>query len=167
VILIGLGANLAHLEYGPPRGTCEAGLEALERKNINILTRSSWYESAPVPPSGQSWFVNAVAQVATGMAPAELLTALHGVEADFGRVRGVPNAARVLDLDLLAYDGLVSLPGAWPELPHPRLAVRAFVVFPILEIAPQWRHPVSGLTAAQLAEALPPDQVARPLAGQT
>ena len=83
---------------------------------------------------------------------------LHAVEAEFGRARAVPNAARVLDLDLLAYDDLVSQPGAWPLLPHPRMAERAFVLLPLADLAPDWRHPVLGRTARELAEALPPGQ---------
>lgn len=163
VIFIGLGANLPHPEYGSPRQTCEAALAALEQAEISVLRRSRWYESTPVPPSNQPLFVNAVAEVATDLAPADALAALHRVEQALGRRRGVPNAARVLDLDLLAYGRIVSAPGAVPVLPHPRLSERAFVVLPIAELAPAWRHPVSGHTAAELAEALPPGPTAWPL----
>ena len=71
--------------------------------------------------------------------------------------------ARVLDLDLLAYGRKVSAPGAWPVLPHPRLSERAFVVLPLAELAPDWRHPVSGLSAAELAAKLPAGTEVSPL----
>lgn len=120
--------------------------------------RSSWYRSAPVPPSDQPWFVNAVAGVRTALSPRDLLVALHDVEAEFGRVRSVRNASRTLDLDLLAYgDAVIEDPGGL-VLPHPRLAERAFVLLPLAEVAPAWRHPVSGLTAGEMLALLPAGQ---------
>ncbi len=163
MILIGLGANLPSPRHGEPRATCEAALTALEAAGVKVLRRSRWYRSAPVPASDQPWFVNGVAAVETGLAPAELLALLHRIEADFGRARRRRNEARILDLDLLAYGERRSAPGEAPVLPHPRLAGRAFVVLPLAEIAPGWRHPVSGLTAAEMAGLLPPDQVAQPI----
>ncbi len=164
MIFIGLGANLPHPVHGSPRQTCEAALAALEQEAIRVLRRSRWYESTPVPPSDQPLFVNAVAEVASDLPPQDLLAALHRVEAAFGRRRGAANAARVLDLDLLTYGRIVSAPGAIPVLPHPRLSARAFVVLPLAELAPAWRHPVSGLCARELAEALPPGPTPWPLA---
>ena len=163
MILVGLGANLEHPRYGPPRKTLETALKALEQSGIVVLARSRWYQSAPVPPSDQPWFVNAVASVATDLTPAELLTKLHEIEARFGRSRQRRNEARVLDLDLLAYHDLVSAPGACPVLPHPRLAERAFVVLPLRELAPDWRHPGSGLSIGELAGRLNPAETAEPL----
>ncbi len=163
MILVGLGANLEHPHYGPPRETLEAALEALRRSGVVVLTRSRWYRSAPVPPSDQPWFVNAVASVETSLSPAALLATLHEIEARFGRSRRRRNEARVLDLDLLAYHDRVSAPGECPVLPHPRLAERAFVVLPLAEVAPDWRHPVSGRSAAELACRLNPADTAEPL----
>lgn len=163
MIIIGLGANLAHPEHGPPRHTCEAALAALGEGGVKVLRRSRWYESAPVPRSDQPWFINGVAELATGLDAAALLAYLHRVEADFGRVRRSVNEARLLDLDLLAYGRLVSAPGEVPVLPHPRLGERAFVVLPLAELAPEWRHPESGQSAAELALGLPPGQTARPI----
>ena len=97
------------------------------------------------------------------MSPADLLAKLHEIEAGFGRVRHRANDARVLDLDLLAYHDRASAPGESPILPHPRLAERAFVVLPLAEVAPDWRHPVSGLSAAELASRLDPAETAEPL----
>jgi 2-amino-4-hydroxy-6-hydroxymethyldihydropteridine diphosphokinase len=164
-IYIALGANLDHPSLGPPRASCEAALESLQKHGPQVLGRSRWYRSAPVPHSGQPWFVNGVAEIATGLDPGRLLALLHRIENDFGRVRLARDEARVLDLDLIAYGGRVSAPGAWPVLPHPRLAERAFVVLPLAELAPAWRHPASGLSAAELAESLQ-DQGAVPFADE-
>ena len=131
MILIGLGANLPSPEHGPPRATLAAALEALQARGARVLRRSPWYESAPVPPSGQPWYVNAVAEVESGLSPPALLDALLAVEAGFGRVRGARNASRSVDLDLLDYGGLVTGPDEKPELPHPRLHERAFVLLPL------------------------------------
>ena len=163
MILIGLGANLEHPRYGPPWRTLEAALEALRESGVVILARSRWYRSAPVPPSDQPWFVNAVASVETSLSPAALLARLHEIEAQFGRSRRRRNEARVLDLDLLAYHDRVSAPGESPVLPHPRLAERAFVVLPLAEVAPDWRHPVSGLGVSELVGRLDPAETAEPL----
>lgn len=161
--LIGIGSNLTNERYASPKDVCNAALAELERLGCSVLRRSRWYESAPVPPSDQPWFVNGVAQVESDLQPGELLALLHRVESDFGRIRRERNEARVLDLDLLDYDGRVSQSGTGPELPHPRLQERAFVLRPLAEIAPQWRHPVTGKTVSELIAALPADQIARPL----
>jgi 2-amino-4-hydroxy-6-hydroxymethyldihydropteridine diphosphokinase len=97
--------------------------------------------------------------VATGLDSRELLAALHAVEQDFGRVRTVANAPRIVDLDLLDFRGEVSAGGGQaPILPHPRLHQRAFVLQPLEDLEPQWRHPVSGRMIATLLAALPAGQ---------
>lgn len=162
-VLVALGANLPSPEHGPPVATLEAALRALEAAGLKILARSGWWESPPVPVSDQPWYVNGVVEVETGLGPEALLAKLHEIEAAFGRVRSAPNAARVLDLDLLAYGCLVRQgPGA-PLLPHPRLAERGFVLRPLAQIRPDWRHPVSGLSVAALIARLPAGQLVRPL----
>jgi 2-amino-4-hydroxy-6-hydroxymethyldihydropteridine diphosphokinase len=163
MILIGLGSNLESDALGSPRQVCEAALRELAESGIEIERVSRWYASAPVPPSDQPWFVNAVARVRTKLDPGALLALLHGIEDAFGRVRRVRNEARVIDLDLLAYDDRVSGPGDQPALPHPRLAGRAFVLVPLAEVAPGWRHPVSGKTVEALIAELPEGQALRPL----
>jgi len=163
MILIALGANLPSPQHGTPRQTCEAALVALAAGGVRVLRRSRWYRSDPVPPSGQPSFVNGVAEVATDLSPADLLALLHRIEKKFGRTRRQRNEARLIDLDLLAYGDRVSAAGEVPEIPHPRLAERAFVLLPLAELAPDWRHPVSGQRAADMAACLPPGQVAEPL----
>ena len=85
------------------------------------------------------------------------------MEADFGRRRGEPNSARILDLDLLAYGNQVSAENDSPRLPHPRLHERAFVVLPIVDLSPEWRHPTLNLTAKELLERLPGGQEIYPI----
>ena len=160
MILIGIGANLMHPYYGPPRATCEAALSAFNDSEIRVRRRSRWYRSAPVPASDQPWFVNGVAILETEFDPADVLRVLHRIEVDFGRVRERRDEARVLDLDLLAYGARISEPGTVPILPHPRLTERAFVLKPLAELVPDWRHPVTGMHVQDLLRALPADQTA-------
>ena len=157
MILIGIGANLAAPGYRTPLEACRAALARLASE-CRLRRNSAWYTSEPVPPSRQPWFINAVAEIETTMPPAALLEMLHDVEVHFGRVRRRRNAARTLDLDLLDYDGLVQTSGAGPSLPHPRMHERAFVIVPLCEIKPDWRHPVLGRTADDLHRQLPEGQ---------
>jgi 2-amino-4-hydroxy-6-hydroxymethyldihydropteridine diphosphokinase len=162
-VYIGLGANLPSPEHGTPRETLEAAMRALEAKGVAIVARSPFYESEPVPVSDQPWYLNAVVEVATDFSAAEVLALLHSVENAFGRVRAVRNEARVLDLDLLDHRGTVRDGPESPLLPHPRLTDRAFVLMPLRDIAPDWRHPVSGRSLAELLESLPEGQRIRRL----
>lgn len=154
-VLIALGANLPSW-VGAPRTTLEAALAALEEGGVRILRRSSWYVTAPVPASDQPCFTNGVVAGETTLGPEALLELLHGVEAAFGRERGEKNSARTLDLDLLAHGDRVETAKS-PLLPHPRLHERAFVMVPLTEIAPDWRHPVLNRTAAEILAENPVD----------
>ena len=124
---------------------------------------SRFYETAPVPASDQPWFVNVAVAVTTNLTPREALIACLAVEAALGRIRSVRNAARVIDIDILAWNDLVI---ESPDLtvPHPRLAERAFALLPLADIAPDWRHPVSGERVSELIAKLPGGQSIRPLA---
>ncbi len=165
MILIALGANLSTERYGPPEKGLDAALRALEGKGIRVMRRSRWYRSAPVPPSDQPWYVNGVAVIETDRSPAALLACLLEVERSFGRRRAERNEARVLDLDLLAYgERIENDVGAGLTLPHPRIHERAFVLRPLSEIAPDWRHPALERSAAQLWAALSGSGVVVPIA---
>lgn len=161
MILVGIGANLPSPRFGPPQATCEAALGCMAAAGVRVVARSRWYRTSPVPASDQPFYVNGVARVATDCDPAALLSALLGIERRIGRKRFETNAPRVIDLDLLAYDDVVSqgsaqgpgLPAA-PILPHPRLHERAFVLLPIRDIAPGWRHPATGQGLDELIDAL-------------
>lgn len=161
-VLIGLGANLPSFR-GAPLATCEAALEALGEAGVKVVRRSRWYRSAPLPPSPQPWFVNGVAAVETALDPVALLALLREIERRFGRVRVQLGEARKLDLDLLDYGSQVRPGEPPPELPHPRMHGRAFVLLPLAEVAPDWRHPRLGGSIAALIDALPPGQAAEPL----
>lgn len=175
-ILIGLGANLPSLA-GNPRQTLEAAVASLGRAGLEDIARSRWFATAPVPASDQPWFVNGVMAATTAMGPEAVLALLLDVESRFGRQRRQRWEARAIDLDLLAYDELV-LPDrtAWeraaadPEeaqsmlfVPHPRLHERRFVLAPLADLAPDWRHPVLDASAADLLAALPEDNACRPM----
>jgi 2-amino-4-hydroxy-6-hydroxymethyldihydropteridine diphosphokinase len=158
MILAGLGSNMTTPQLPTSERLLEESLKSMEERGITVSGRSSWFRSAPVPASDQPWFVNGVAKLVTDLSPWRLLALLHDVEAEYGRVRSVPNASRTLDLDLLAYDDLIVGGTDGLMLPHPRLAERAFVLRPLAQLAPEWRHPVSGLTAGEMLAGLPPGQ---------
>jgi 2-amino-4-hydroxy-6-hydroxymethyldihydropteridine diphosphokinase len=160
MILLGLGGNLPSPKYGSPADVLAAALGLLPQWGVRVLDCSPLYRSEPVPVSQQPWFVNAVARLDTALAPQALLALLHRLEAGMGRVRGERWAARIVDLDLLAYGDRTIRP-AGPDglaIPHPRMAQRAFVLAPLADLAPDWRHPELGKSAAELLAALGPDQ---------
>ncbi len=132
---IGLGSNL-----GAPRQTLLQALNDLEHAaGVELIEVSSLYRSAPVQATGPD-FINAVAEVRTTLAPLELLDCLLAIETAHHRQRPYRNAPRTLDLDLLWHDGLV-VDEPRLTLPHPRMHERAFVLAPLLELAPSWRLP--------------------------
>lgn len=161
-IFIALGANLPSVAYGAPRATLEAVPSLLAADSIRLLRRSSWWQSGPQPAAEQPDFINGVIEVETTLPPAELLARLHRIEAACGRSRQARWEARVLDLDLIDYRGL-SQPGggAEPALPHPRLSERLFVLLPLQEIAPGWRHPTDGRPLESLISTAQPLRINR------
>jgi 2-amino-4-hydroxy-6-hydroxymethyldihydropteridine diphosphokinase len=166
IALIGVGANLPGPDGRPALVTCRRAVAMLDAlPGMRLVGLSRWFESAPVPPSGQPPYVNAVAalRVDTGatIEPAVLLARLMEVEAACGRQRSTPNAARTLDLDIIGIGDLVR-EGCDPIVPHPRAHLRAFVLAPLADVAPDWVHPVLGRSAAALLAALPPQEI-RPL----
>ena len=163
MMFIGLGANLDSPKYGPPLATLKAALDALHSHSCTVLRCSSWYRSAPVPASSQSWFVNGVAELDTDLDPEALLIFLHSLEDRFGRVRSTPNAARTLDLDLLVYDNRVLTGPAGPIVPHPRLEERAFVLYPLRDLAPDWVDPRDGRPLTEIIGDLPDNQACFPI----
>lgn len=140
VAAIGLGSNLGDRER-----TLARALVLLERTSgVTVLRRSRWIETAPEGgPLGAGHFLNGAVLVETTLAPRELLDALLAIERRLGRERGVPNAPRTIDLDLLDHGGIrLDEPGL--RLPHPRMEERLFVLEPLSEIAPAMRLAGSG-----------------------
>jgi dihydropteroate synthase/2-amino-4-hydroxy-6-hydroxymethyldihydropteridine diphosphokinase len=151
MILIALGGNLPSRE-GAHRETLRRALPFIEAEGLKILARSSLWLTEPVPRSNHPWYANQVISVATGLSPDAVLAALHRVEARFERERSVRDAPRTLDLDLIAYhDAIIHTEHL--IVPHPRMDVRAFVLAPLQEIAPGFRHPQSGQTVETLLAA--------------
>jgi 2-amino-4-hydroxy-6-hydroxymethyldihydropteridine diphosphokinase len=170
VILIALGANLPGADGASPLDTARraaAELDVLAGLRLRALSR--WFLTEPVPPSGQPPYVNGIALLRAERAfeepdPATLLARLQAMEARAGRVRGERNAARTLDLDIIAMGDAGQMVRAAPDpvLPHPRAHLRAFVLLPLLDVAPGWMHPVMRRSARELLEELP-WQDARPI----
>lgn len=155
MILIALGANLPS-SAGEPAATLQAALAALETRGADVQAVSRFYATPAWPDPNDPPFVNAVARIETALPPRELLAVLHDVEIAFGRQRSERNAPRTLDLDLLDYEGRVEF--GPPELPHPRMAQRGFVLIPLADVAPEWRHPVTGRNVQSLIADLSQEQ---------
>ena len=151
-ILVALGANLPGPGGRSPLESCVWAVEQLRAiPGVTLGAVSQWYRSAPVPPSGQPEYVNGVARLSGNLAPHEMLAALLAIETEAGRARSVPNAARTLDLDLLAVDG-IELDTTDLVLPHPRLHLRGFVLAPLAEVAPDWVHPRLRRSASEMLQ---------------
>jgi 2-amino-4-hydroxy-6-hydroxymethyldihydropteridine diphosphokinase len=197
-VIVALGSNQA-LGAAGPQELLEAALARFPALGLEVVKRSRWWRSKAWPDETQPEFLNGVAWVETALSPKAVMAALHGLEDEFGRVRGEANAPRTLDLDLIAYGRTVMRQGPYEPsppsrgrgqgeggansqspgsqqapppltppregegdsrnagdaaaliLPHPRAHERLFVMGPLAEIAPDWRHPVLGRSAKALA----------------
>ncbi len=147
---IGLGSNL-----GERAGFLKSALDRIGRfPKTKIIRCSSWHETDPVGGPPQEKFLNGVARIETQLKPADLLDRLQLVEEELGRPREHDrNGPRVIDLDLLDYDNL-GVKTRRLELPHPRMQERLFVLLPLAEIEPEWKHPILEKTAKDLLSEL-------------
>jgi 2-amino-4-hydroxy-6-hydroxymethyldihydropteridine diphosphokinase len=145
IAYIGLGANLGD----PQRQVQEAIRRLREAEEVEVMRVSTLYLTPPLGPPGQPWYVNAVAQVKTRLTPEELMRMLIGIERDMGRERGERWGPRLIDLDLLLYNGEI-ITGPDLVVPHPEMHRRAFVLAPLAEIAPEAWHPVLHKTVREL-----------------
>jgi 2-amino-4-hydroxy-6-hydroxymethyldihydropteridine diphosphokinase len=157
-ILVAIGANLPGPDGRSALATCHSAMEALRGlPGLRLLAVSRWYETAPIPPGGPP-YINGVASLDGAVDPAMLLAWLQAIEARGGRVRGVANAPRTLDLDIVAMGGLLR-DAQDPILPHPRCHLRAFVLRPLADVAPCWVHPRLGRNVAALLADLPSQDI--------
>ncbi len=147
LIYLALGSNL-----GDRASNLERAIEALSEIGVRVLRRSSIYETEPVDFLAQPWFLNCVVEAETSLAPRQLLEELQATERKLGSRKLVPRGPRIIDLDILFYEAAV-IHEAGMEIPHPRLAERRFVLVPLAELAPEFRHPVLRKTAAELLSA--------------
>ncbi len=159
-VVVALGSNLPGADAGS-RALLEAAVVALGAAGVRVTARSGWWRSAAWPNASAPTFLNGVALVETAEGPETLLETLFAVERAFGRERAARNAARTLDLDLIAY-GRVVTEAPTLMLPHRKARERLFVMGPLAEIAPHWRHPTLGRTAAELAATANVGSDARP-----
>jgi 2-amino-4-hydroxy-6-hydroxymethyldihydropteridine diphosphokinase len=159
-VVVAIGGNLPG-QFPAPVMLLESALSTFEDHGLRIAKRSGWWRSAAWPDPTKPDYLNAVALVETPLPPLQTLQALLAIEQAFGRRRAEPNAPRTLDLDLIAHGRTTSTePGL--VLPHPRAHERLFVMGPLAEVAADWRHPVLGATAAELAQTASVGRDARP-----
>ena len=155
MILLALGSNLGKREE-----YLAVARQALEVHDIDVVAMSGIYETPALLPENapQEWniaYLNQVLVVTTHLSPEELLVCLKHIEAEMGRTPRARWAPREIDLDILSYDDVIMVTELL-TLPHPQLDVREFVLKPLAEVAPHWRHPVLEKTAAEmLAELIP------------
>jgi 2-amino-4-hydroxy-6-hydroxymethyldihydropteridine diphosphokinase len=152
---LGLGSNV-----GDREANLRDAVERLASEEIRVLRRSSVYETAPQEILDQPWFLNAVVEVETSMFPLQLLARIREIERQMGRRRVTAKGPRNIDIDILFY-GRSVIATAELEVPHPRIAQRRFVLEPMAEIAPEFRHPVTGRTAMEMLAAVEPQGVRR------
>jgi 2-amino-4-hydroxy-6-hydroxymethyldihydropteridine diphosphokinase len=160
MIIISLGSNVIS-RWGDSHTTILQALRELESRGVNILRRSRLYRTSPYGPVEQPVFINAAAAIRTSFPPDALLSVVKKIEARAGRQTARKWGPRALDIDIIDYNRQIL---NWSQrdtqffkckrfsliLPHPRVETRAFVLQPLLDVAPHWHHPVSGLHAAQL-----------------
>ena len=142
MIIIAIGSNLISSKYRSSIDACEASIDMMLEHEIALVDKSSWYESEPIPVSSQPNFINGAILINTILKSHELLTKLQAIETQMGRIRSNKNANRIIDLDIISYNDEITETNLL-TLPHPRAADRAFVLLPIFELVPEWRHPLT------------------------
>ncbi len=159
--VVALGGNLPGA-YGSVQAALQAAVDRLPAAGMAVIGQSGWWRSAAWPDPADPPFLNGIALVQTALSPLQTLQALRALESQFGLRDGPRNSPRVLDLDLIAH-GRTLMKGPELTLPHTRAAERLFVMGPLAQIAPDWRHPVLDQSAAVLAKTASVGLDARPI----
>lgn len=147
-LLIAIGSNRRHAVHGPPEHIVPAAVAAMAATGLRVVAVSRVRQTAPMGPGGRR-FANAAVAVETDQSLPQVLGLLQAIQRAFGRKGGKRWGDRVLDLDIIGHgDAVVRQPGL--QVPHPGIAVRGFVLDPLCDIAPLWRHPLLNATARQL-----------------
>ncbi len=157
MIFLGFGSNLAN-RYGGRRLIILRALEKLESKGVRIVKSSPFYETSSSVSRHDPMFINMVAQVNTDKSAAELLKICLNAEQELGRIRVVKNGPRIIDINLIAYhDQIIRKKNI--QIPHPDLANRGYILYPLRDIAPQWMDPSSKKMISEMVERIPSRQV--------
>jgi 2-amino-4-hydroxy-6-hydroxymethyldihydropteridine diphosphokinase len=152
-VYLSLGSNI-----GDREANLRAAIERLTAAAVEVRRQSRIYETEPVGFADQRWFLNMAVEAATGLFPLQLLTRIGKIEQALGRVRTIPNGPRTIDIDILLYGSTV-MSTARLEIPHPRMHQRRFVLAPMVDLAPDLRHPQTHQTMRQLLDAAPPEVI--------
>jgi 2-amino-4-hydroxy-6-hydroxymethyldihydropteridine diphosphokinase len=147
IAYLSLGSNVGHREE-----MLQRAVDLLHRRDLRILRLSSVYETEPMELRNQRWFLNLVAEVETDLFPMQLLSRVGKIEQQLGRKRQISKGPRTIDIDILFYGNAV-INSARLNIPHPRLGERRFVLAPMVELAPEYRHPVNRRTMRDLLPA--------------
>ena len=154
-IYLALGSNI-----GDRAGNLRAAIESMSPAGILVLRRSPVYETEPVGFTNQHWFLNMVVEAETALFPMQLLTRTGKIERALGRVRAMPNGPRTIDIDILLYGNAV-VRASRLEIPHPRMHERRFVLAPLADLAPDFRHPITRQTVREMLNDAPPQTIRR------
>ena len=160
MIFLGLGSNLSSI-YGDRFYNIKLAVSYLNNYGVQIIKKSSFYETPSYPDKKNPKFVNIVIKIKTLLNPIDLLTLIISIEKKIGRKRTLKNDPRTCDIDIIDFNGLVEIHSFNKkkfEIPHKELSKRNFVLFPLHEIEPKWKHPKTKETVNELINKLSSDK---------